>query len=101
MVLLNSTRRRDKKGNIIGVLGVGQETTDFFTYPNELELQVKQRTINLKDPLIGKKRLTELKYKFIATISHAYRTPLAPINFAAGFVNQYWAKTEPVAVAQN
>jgi PAS domain S-box-containing protein len=100
MVLLNSTTRRDHKSKIIGVLGVGQDITELVTYRNELELQVKQRTINLNDALKEQKELTELKSQFISSTSHEFRTPLAAINFAAGFLRKYWAKMEPIMVKQ-
>ena len=98
MVLLNSTTRRDHKNNIIGVLGVGQDITELVTYRKELELQVKQRTLNLNDALKEQKRLTELKSQFISTTSHEFRTPLAAINFAAGSLKKYLTKMEPILI---
>jgi PAS domain S-box-containing protein len=100
MVLLNTTTRRDYKSNIIGVLAVGQNITELATYRNELELQVKQRTLKLNDALEEQKNLTELKSQFISSTSHEFRTPLAAINFAAGFLRKYWAKMEPIMVKQ-
>jgi len=37
MVLLNATTRRDAKGNIAGVLGIGQDITELDAYRSEVE----------------------------------------------------------------
>jgi PAS domain S-box-containing protein len=38
------------------------------------------------------KEHSELKNKFISMVSHEFRTPLASINFAAGFIKRYHEK---------
>ena len=47
MVLLNSSTRRDSAGEIIGVLGVGQDITILNEYKENLEYKVKIRTQEL------------------------------------------------------
>ncbi|WP_084273368.1 PAS domain-containing sensor histidine kinase [Maribacter antarcticus] len=98
MVLLNSSTRRDAKGKITGVLGVGQDITELDGYRNELELKVNERTLKLNQALEKQKELNELKSRFVSTASHEFRTPLSSINFAAGSIKKYWAKMEPILV---
>ena len=98
MVLLNSSTRRDINGEIIGVLGVGQDITELAGYRNELELKVNERTLKLNQALEKQKELNELKSRFVSTASHEFRTPLSSINFAAGSIKKYWAKMEPIII---
>jgi PAS domain S-box-containing protein len=98
MVLLNSTTRRDANGNIIGVLGVGQDITELVSYRKELEVKVNERTLKLNESLEKQKELNELKSRFVSTASHEFRTPLSAINFAAGSIKKYWDKMEPTMI---
>jgi PAS domain S-box-containing protein len=98
LVLLNSSTRRDAKGEITGVLGVGQDITELDGYRNELELKVNERTLKLNQALEKQKELNDLKSKFVSTASHEFRTPLSSINFAAGSIKKYWAKMEPILI---
>ena len=98
MVLLNSSARRNEKGKIIGVIGVGQDITELVGYRNELEQKVNERTLKLNKALHKEKELNELKSKFVSTASHEFRTPLSAINFAAGSIKKYWAKMEPIMI---
>jgi PAS domain S-box-containing protein len=41
------------------------------------------------------KEHSDLKNKFISMVSHEFRTPLASINFAAGFIKKYHHKIGP------
>jgi PAS domain S-box-containing protein len=95
MVLLNSSTRRDAKGEITGVLGVGQDITELVGYRNALEDQVNKRTIKLNEALEKQKDLNILKSRFVSTASHEFRTPLSSINFAAGSIKKYWGKMNP------
>ena len=47
MVLLNSSTRRNSDGEIVGVLGVGQDITILNEYKENLEFKVKARTQEL------------------------------------------------------
>ncbi|PKG41042.1 sensor histidine kinase [Psychroflexus sp. MES1-P1E] len=98
MVLLNSSTRRDAKGKITGVLGVGQDITELDGYRNALELKVNERTLKLNQALEKQKELNELKSRFVSTASHEFRTPLSSIFFAAGSIKKYWAKMEPIII---
>ena len=44
MFLLNAGPRRDKEGNIVGVLGIGQDITELAKYRKSLESMVEKRT---------------------------------------------------------
>ncbi|MCK4419777.1 PAS domain S-box protein, partial [Candidatus Aerophobetes bacterium] len=48
MVLLNATTRRDPSGNIIGVIGIGQDITELDSYRSQLQQKVKERTVELE-----------------------------------------------------
>ena len=84
MVLLNSSTRRDAEGNIVGVLGVGQDITALSDYKENLEAKiienVKERTQVLEVSLEREKELGLLKSSFISVASHQFRTPLAVIQ---------------------
>jgi PAS domain S-box-containing protein len=47
MVLLNATTRRDANGDVVGVVGVGQDITELDSYRSEMEAKVKERTREL------------------------------------------------------
>jgi PAS domain S-box-containing protein len=51
MVLLNATTRRDVEGNIVGVVGVGQDITELNEYRENLEELVRTRTYELNQSL--------------------------------------------------
>jgi len=52
MVLLNATTRRDADGNIVGVVGVGQDITELSEHRDNLEELVSIRTEDLNRALL-------------------------------------------------
>ena len=89
MVLLNSSTRRNAAGEIIGVLGVGQDISQMDNYKTNLENTVKKRTFELEDSLKREKELGKLKTSFVAMASHEFRTPLAAIQAATDVILRY------------
>jgi PAS domain S-box-containing protein len=47
LVLLNATTRRNANGEVVGVVGVGQDITELDSYRSEMEKKVKERTREL------------------------------------------------------
>jgi PAS domain S-box-containing protein len=47
MVLLNATTRRNSNGEVVGVVGVGQDITELDSYRSEMETKVRDRTREL------------------------------------------------------
>jgi len=70
LVLLNSTTRRDTSGNVVGVVGIGQDIT-------ELKVETEKA-----------KEADRLKSEFLANVSHEIRTPLSTIKGAAYLLNK-------------
>ena len=89
MVLLNSSTRRNAAGEIVGVLGVGQDITELDNYKSNLEYTVKKRTFELEDSLEREKELGMLKTSFVAMASHEFSTPLAAIQAATDVILRY------------
>ena len=63
-VLLNATTRRDASGQVVGVVGVGQDITE------------KRRAMEAEVALTKAKAANDAKSQFLANMSHEMRTPL-------------------------
>ena len=97
-VLLNATTRRDATGEVVGVVGVGQDIAErkqaedaLSRERSNLEKTVSARTSELRQSLeqleISNQRLEEAdrhKSRFLSTMSHELRTPL---NAILGFTD--------------
>ena len=92
MVLLNSSSRRDVDGEIIGMLGVGQDITILNEYKENLESKVKFRTQKLEESLEREKELGQLKNSFVSMASHEFRTPLTSIKTTSEIILRYGDK---------
>ncbi|OQY04791.1 MAG: hypothetical protein B6I20_02470 [Bacteroidetes bacterium 4572_117] len=93
-IMLNINVHRDINGKVIGVICTGQDITELVNYRKKLEKKVKKRTEKLKKALKAEQELSELKSRFVSMASHEFRTPLAAIGFAAGFVKKYWNRLD-------
>jgi signal transduction histidine kinase len=64
-------------------------TEELRAYANRLEDIVDQRTQELKDALVAERKLSETKSRFVMTVSHQFRTPLAIIQSAKDMLEKY------------
>ncbi|NOR55258.1 MAG: PAS domain S-box protein [Sulfurovum sp.] len=110
MVLLNATPRRDVDGNIIGVIGIGQDITEIDKSRHalekerkSLEIKVSERTKELKKSLLRLEDsnlhlevINRHKGEFISNMSHELRTPLNGIIGSADLLHeQLFGKMNP------
>jgi diguanylate cyclase (GGDEF)-like protein/PAS domain S-box-containing protein len=85
-ISLTISRIMDKKGDIIGTIGISKDITDIKLQEKRLkelnenlENKVIERTKQLEESNKELRRANELKSKFIANMSHELRTPLNAI----------------------
>jgi len=65
------------------------DVTDKKEYTQKLEKTVSERTRQLKSALLKEKELNDLKSKFLAMVSHEFKTPLSSILTSATLVGKY------------
>jgi two-component system, sensor histidine kinase and response regulator len=100
------------------IMGIEAGADDFITKPiNSRELRLRIKTITrldryrqihqsyaeklkLEKELEKEKELNALKSAFVSMASHEFRTPLATISFATGFLSKYWQKLEKKDIEQ-
>jgi two-component system, sensor histidine kinase and response regulator len=100
------------------VMGIEAGADDFINKPiNSRELRLRIKTITrldryrqihqnyaeklkLEKELEKEKELNALKSAFVSMASHEFRTPLATISFATGFLSKYWQKLEAKDIDQ-
>ncbi|NOT76057.1 MAG: PAS domain S-box protein [Cyclobacteriaceae bacterium] len=90
VLLISVTPRANVDKDINGIICVGQDVTEVFTYRAGLEKMVEERTRELHEALQKEKVLVEMKSKFVSIASHEFRTPLSTISFAAESIRNYF-----------
>ncbi|MFT4800959.1 MAG: PAS domain S-box-containing protein [Flavobacteriaceae bacterium] len=79
IILLNSSTRKNTNGEIVGVLGVGQDITILNQHKKDLESKVE-----------SEKELSLLKTSFVSMASHEFRTPLTSISSTSDVLLKYY-----------
>jgi K+-sensing histidine kinase KdpD len=64
-------------------------------YASDLEQRVAERTEELRKALEKERELSELKTRFITTVSHQFRTPLTAIQSAKEMLKHYGERMTP------
>ncbi|HEY0743937.1 MAG TPA: PAS domain S-box protein [Chryseosolibacter sp.] len=82
------------------MIGAMQDIDELTHYRKSLEQKVAERTRELHQSLAKEKELAEMKNRFVSIASHEFRTPLATIEFATGFLRSYRNKISDDEVGQ-
>jgi PAS domain S-box-containing protein len=78
-VLLNSTTRRDAIGQIVGVVGVGQDITEL----NKIQVEQERERKEASAKIIQTSKLATLG-EMATSVAHELNQPLSAISMAAG-----------------
>jgi PAS domain S-box-containing protein len=87
-------------GMPVRMIGAVQDIDELTHYRKSLEHKVAERTRELHESLAKEKELAEMKNRFVSIASHEFRTPLATIEFATGFLRSYRSKISDDEVGQ-
>lgn len=98
IVLMNGTLRKNAEQVVVGSLLVGQNITELIEYRYHLEQKVEERTQKLNEAMEKEKELVSIQSKFVSIASHEFRTPLATIALATGYIRKYNHKLDQEAL---
>jgi PAS domain S-box-containing protein len=87
-------------GKPVRMIGSIQNIHELTQYRMSLEQKVLERTRELNQAMEKEKELAEIKSRFVSMASHEFRTPLAAIDFAAGFLQSYRGRISDDEVAR-
>lgn len=85
----------DENGQVTEIQAVGREVTRL----HELELD-RLRAHELEIELKNERELVELKERFIAMVSHEFRTPLAVILSSVDIIRRYYDRLSPERIGE-
>lgn len=100
LVLLSVTTRRNISGDIVGVVGIGQNITELDEFRKKLQEKVYEQTKVLERNLQATEdsnrsliRANQAKSQFLSSMSHELRTPLnAVMGFGDLLQGQHFGK---------
>lgn len=64
-------------------------------YADNLERRVQERTAELQRSLTRERELSDLKSRFVTTVSHEFRTPLSVIMTSSELLKNYYERMTP------
>ncbi len=76
----------DAKGIVIDITDQKLKELEIQKLNDNLELEVSERTAELKESLEREQELGKLKSRFVSTVSHQFRTPLTVIQSSLGIL---------------
>jgi PAS domain S-box-containing protein len=79
----------DAEGKPYKYLAIRSDITHQMQSKEELEVKIKERTLNLTESLLREKELNEIKTRFVSFVSHEFRTPLASILSSSSLIEMY------------
>lgn len=88
ILLLNCALRTTTRGDIVGLVFVGQDITELTEYRKSLEIKVEEKTKELHLALKKEKEVVEMKNRFVSIASHEFRSPLSSIEFETNLIKR-------------
>ena len=96
VLLISAAPRKNRQGQIIGVVLVCQNISELTESRKMLEQKINDHSEELRKVLKKEKELIDIKNHFIAIASHELRAPLKSINFIVESMTQNIKKLSAV-----